>query len=103
MYLPVETCYSLRGSRLPFGVCNTALMLAMSLGPPSPSVVILTNSVCPCLTEWSPERDILGGAAGVDTGDVLEGAAVGLVGAVSVLRAMMAEPIAGMIRSGRST
>ena len=84
------------------GVCNTALMLTMSLGPPSPSVVILTNSVCPCLTEWSPERDILGGAAGVDTGDVLEGPAVGLVGAFSILTAMLEEPIPAMIRSGRN-
>ena len=102
MYLPVERCDSLNGSRFPLGVCNTALMLAMSRSPPSPSVVILTVSVCPCFTEWSPASDILGGAAGVGAGDVLDGPVVGLDGAFNILTAILEELIAAMMRSGRN-
>jgi hypothetical protein len=70
----------------------------MSLGPPSPSVVTLTVSVCPCLTEWSPESDIFGGAAAA--GDGREGVEMGLAGDFSILTAMLDEPMAAMIRSG---
>src|ERR1700747_3314775 len=100
MYFPMAVRAILRRSRLPFGLWISPETFAMSLGPPSDSVTIFTVWICPCLTECSPEKLILGG----DTGEegAFESVEVGFwAGALSIRTASPEDSMPATARIGR--
>src|SRR4029077_195763 len=100
MYFPRAVRAILRRSRFPFGLWISPETFAISLGPPSDSVTIFTVWICPCLTECSPEKLILGGDTGTEGafGDVEVGFETG---ALSIRTASPEERIPATARIGR--